>query len=256
MTTAESYSKIRADPIPNIVAAGKVIATGGYHADMSIRQDQYGNENRGNLGTPPHIRKYRKTNNMEPGQIIVHPGLQEGRPDFTLAYAFGAKKDMQQMPAGQIVKAQNLVGLADKFNDAKEAKYASSVREPLGKSYQRGYNWPGQVGEDATKHSFGVPTKGLIDAKEVLYPMAGSMEEKGQHAAMYKKTHGNFQPGEQRTRDYNWNANPNIKEGNTVAHPFGYGEQRLLNGAARSIQPERIDEGFPKTVIVKKIVED
>ena len=36
-------------------------------------------------------------------------------------------------------------GLADKFNDAKEGKYASAVREPLGKSYQRGYNWPKQA---------------------------------------------------------------------------------------------------------------
>ena len=41
-----------------------------------------------------------------------------------------------------------------------------------------------------------------------------------------------------------------------MVHAFGYGEQKLLNGAAKSIQPERIDEGFPKTVIVKKIVED
>ena len=40
------------------------------------------------------------------------------------------------------------------------------------------------------------------------------------------------------------------------AHPFGYGEQKLLNGAAKSIMPERIEEAFPKTVIVKKIVED
>ena len=33
-------------------------------------------------------------------------------------------------------------------------------------------------------------------------------------------------------------------------------EPRLLAGAAKSIQPERIEESFPKTVIVKKIVED
>ena len=44
--------------------------------------------------------------------------------------------------------------------------------------------------------------------------------------------------------------------GNVQAHAFGYGEQKLLNGAAKSVMPERIDEAFPKTVIVKKIVED
>ena len=62
-----SSAKVRADPIPKIRAAGAIIATGGHNADMSIRSDFYGLEGRGNLGTPPHIRKYRKTNNLEPG---------------------------------------------------------------------------------------------------------------------------------------------------------------------------------------------
>lgn len=70
-----STSKVRADPIPQIRAAGSIIATGGHNADMSIRQDNYGNQIKGNQGTPPHIKKYRKTNNMDPGQIMVHPGL-------------------------------------------------------------------------------------------------------------------------------------------------------------------------------------
>ena len=97
-----------------------------------------------------------------------------------------------------------------------------------------------------------------MNAKDVLYPQAGSYEEKGETAKMYQRTHGNFGPGEQRTRDYDWSANPRVVDstGNVQAHPFGYGEQRLLNGAAKSIMPERIEEAFPKTVIVKKIVED
>lgn len=73
-------------------------------------------------------------------------------------------------------------GLADKFNDAKESKYASAVREPLGKSYQRGYNeWPGAK----ENHSFGVPTTVSVPAKDVLYPMGGSLEEKAETAKMY-----------------------------------------------------------------------
>lgn len=43
---------------------------------------------------------------------------------------------------GTVIKAQNLNGLADKFNDIREQQYASSVREPLGRGYQRGYNMP------------------------------------------------------------------------------------------------------------------
>ena len=66
---------------------------------------------------------------------------------------------------------------------------------------------------------------------------------------MYKKTHGNYAPGEQRDREYQW---PFDKE----KQRFGYGEVRLLNGAANSIHHERNDQAFPQTVIVKKTVED
>ena len=37
---------------------------------------------------------------------------------------------------------------------------------------------------------------------------------------------------------------------------FGFGEQKLLNGVAKSIHHERYDETYPKTVVVKKDVED
>ena len=170
-----STAKVRADPVPKIRAAGHIIATGGHNADMSIRQDAYGNEGRGNAGTPPHIRKYRKINNNGPGQIMVHPGLQEGQPDLPKSYSYGRKTQATD-PVDVVIKAQNLNGLADKFNDAKEAKYASSVREPLGKSYQRGYNWPKQAQEQ--NHTFGVPTGASMDAKDVLYPAQGSYEER------------------------------------------------------------------------------
>jgi hypothetical protein len=39
----------------------------------------------------------------------------------------------------QVIKAQNLIGLADKFNDTMESKYASVKREPLGRSLNRAY---------------------------------------------------------------------------------------------------------------------
>ncbi len=102
-----------------------------------------------------------------------------------------------------MIKAQNLAGLAERFNDIKEAKYASQVREPLGKAFQRQYQWPEKV-DDQTKYSFGVPTIGSESAKEILYPQGGEKEEKGDIAKMYSKTHGNFAPGEQKARDYNW----------------------------------------------------
>lgn len=51
-----------------------------------------------------------------------------------VGHSFG-RKTQGTDPVDVVIKAQNLNGLADKFNDAKEGKYASAVREPLGKSY-------------------------------------------------------------------------------------------------------------------------
>lgn len=104
MNQMTSTAKVRADPTPQIRAAGAIIATGGHNADMSIRQGVYGLENRGNLGTPPHIKKFRKTNNLNPGQIMVHYGLQEGQPNLPKSYAFG-KKTIGTDPVDIVIKA-------------------------------------------------------------------------------------------------------------------------------------------------------
>ena len=56
-------------------------------------------------------------------------------------YRFG-KKTYGSDHVDTVIKAQNLSGLAERFNDIKEGKYASNIREPLGKSYTRGYNLP------------------------------------------------------------------------------------------------------------------
>ena len=66
---------------------------------------------------------------------------------------------------------------------------------------------------------------------------------------MYVKTHGNIAPGAQRCRNYEWPVDPK-------SHVFGYGEKIVPNGAGSSIHAERIDNAFPKTVIVQKTVED
>lgn len=40
---------------------------------------------------------------------------------------------------------------------------------------------------------------------------------------MYKRTHSNYDPGEQRVREYDWQANPNIA-GKPETYAFGFGE--------------------------------
>lgn len=43
------------------------------------------------------------------------------------------------------------------------------MKEPLGMSYQRNYNWPDKVSQNQG-FAFGVPTIGSENTKDVLYP--------------------------------------------------------------------------------------
>lgn len=79
LASAAPSMKIRADPIPSIRDAGKYIVTGGHNSDNCIRVDLFPLEKPGNPGTPDHIRKYRKLAHIEPGQILVHPGMQNDK---------------------------------------------------------------------------------------------------------------------------------------------------------------------------------
>ena len=108
-----------------------------------------------------------------------------------------------------------MTGLAEKFNDIKESGYASSIREPLGKTYVRGHELPASTQSNGFK--FGVPSGVCLSAKELLYPAGGSYEERGAVAAQYEKTHGNIPAGVQKKRNYAWTLNPD-------EHAFGYSE--------------------------------
>lgn len=63
------------------------------------------------------------------------------KPKVPENYAFG-KKTFDSDHVDGVIKAQNMQGLAAKFNEIKESKYASSIREPLARGYERGYQWP------------------------------------------------------------------------------------------------------------------
>jgi len=118
------------------------------------------------------------------------------------------------------------------------------VKEPLGQGYSRKYEWPEQAEQGAMK--FGVPTTGLENAKDILYPMGGAhiSDDPNTHS-MYRYTHGNFAPGEQKKRDYDWKFDPS-------EHAFGYAEKKVPKGAAQALHNERHEEAFPKTVVITK----
>lgn len=219
------------DPIPRIRPAGVTTAIKDEGSVKCIKQDEFYKA----PDTPPHIKKYRKSFNNQPGIKQKHYGLvDDDMPDQRFTYG---KQTIESEHVGEVIKAQNLAGLADYKNDLKEGKYNSHIREPLGKSYQRGYNYPDQI--KTSDFQFGVPTGASENAKDVLYPYGGHKEE---------RTRVN-DPAVQKDRSYNWNVDK-------TKHRFGYAESKILNGAAYSLHPERKGGAFPKTVIVKKTVED
>lgn len=74
--------------------------------------------------TPETLKKYRKSHVNEPGKIQRHWGLADDPEPFPKSYSYGKSTYISEH-VGQVIKAQNLNGLADKFNDIKEDKYAS-----------------------------------------------------------------------------------------------------------------------------------
>ena len=72
------------------------------------------------------------------------------------------------------------------------------------------------------------------------------MNEPSETVEMYQKTHGSVPAGVQKKRNYAWGGV------DPVSHSFGYKEDALINGVAKSVHHERYEEGFPKTIIVNK----
>jgi hypothetical protein len=140
----EKSVRVNNDPIPKIRGAGYQIVgvRDRENADFSIRQDVHLPSDA--PSTPEHLKKYRKSHVNEPGKIQKHWGVADDQKRFAENYSYG-KATYSSDPVEKVIKAQTLAGLADKFNDIKEAQYASHNREPLGKGFSRQYDWPQHV---------------------------------------------------------------------------------------------------------------
>jgi EF-hand domain-containing family member B len=83
----------------------------------------------------------------------------------------------------------------------------------------------------------------------VIAPNDLQIEKDPEIQALYIKTHGNFECGQQRDRKYNWKFDPKT-------HVFGKKFFVPENGAKNCLQPDFAQDEFPRTRIVKKNVED
>lgn len=136
----------RPDSNPLIRQAGSIPKGSLGTASDCVRPDLLESNKRPD--TPEHIKKYRQSYKNQPGLRVQHFGLKDDAENLDRNRAYG-RSTLGSEKVGEIIKSQNLNGMADKFNDIREAKYASNIKEPLGRPMSRYYKWP-QTIEDSS----------------------------------------------------------------------------------------------------------
>ena len=158
-------------------------------------------------------RRFRKSALHRPGRKVLHPGFAD---DPSVDHLVHGARTVPSEPVGDVLASQYPTNPVLRFQrERAEATYASTAREPLGRSYVRGHLLPEGLGAEK---GFGVvsavePTSSVV--KDVVFPpkegeMASTLllgDAVGSDAhALYVKSHGNYAPGEPRRRGYDWNA--------------------------------------------------
>ncbi len=231
------------DRTPFIPGAGVPSETilNGVSADQSIRQDLYFNPS---TTTPDNIKKYRDSTRQRVGVKQLHPGIYDD-PKFYEELTHGMKsKPSDHVP--DCIKGANIDGNKFFMNQLAESHYASAKREPLGKSLIRGYKFPEEVKQENFR--FGVPTTGIINAKELIYNGC-PLKEPEDVKKLYYKTHGITDPGEQSKRGFKFGFDPDD-------HKFGYFQEKELDGVKKSLRNDFLYNPYPQTKLVGKRLED
>lgn len=159
-----SYAEKAIDRTPFIPGAGvpSKSAVEGITADLSIRQDLYFQPG---TKTPDEIKKFRDSTRQRIGVKQLHPGIFNDPKDYELLVHGVPTKASEHVP--DCIKGANIDGNKFFMNQLAESHYASSKREPLGKSIVRNYKFPEICKEE--KFRFGIPTTGFFNAKELIY---------------------------------------------------------------------------------------
>ena len=149
--------------------------------------------------TPDEIKKFRRSTLHEPGRRVVHPGMAG---DTIPTMTFGVKSVLGE-PAADVMATYPRSELDQWRLERTEDVYASTRREPLGKSFVRGHHIPDKFNRTGFGQPGSVaPTSSVV--KDLVFPPEGTAgdEENGEAHRMYVKSHGDYAPGEQRDRGY------------------------------------------------------
>jgi hypothetical protein len=176
--------------------------------------------------TPPEVRMFRRSAKLEPGTRFQNHKMQEDSSSLRLGdRRFGATSDQSSETTSALISAARPTILQKIRDEQAEKLYKGAQREPLGKGYDRGTVMPAKFSQGAP---FGAaPTQGEGTSKQLIFPNRNvdpASEE------IYIRSHGNYAPGTQLTRNYEWEYDPD----HTV---FGQkGASIALNGVSHNVQ--------------------
>lgn len=104
--------------------------------------------------TPPHLRKFRRSAYLEPGQRFTHPGIKDDMPKLHLEEKiFGITNQMSRESAADLIHQPKLSDL-QRMNLLKSEKiYKHTQREPLGHSPDRKVALPHKFAEGESMQS-------------------------------------------------------------------------------------------------------
>jgi hypothetical protein len=232
------------DPIPKIIAAGKSTAIFDDSACKDLQSEIY-------FPLPPTPRTLaRFRRNYVPGDINRHWGYVDNKlPSKEFAYGVHTNTGIT---AANCLEAGKKEGIAEYMQMRGETVYASTKREPLGSTIDRGYNWPGETQTDEFKFGYKFEDFNQIEGKLALFPRGEKPDDKATHD-QYVRTHGSFDPGEMINRQYDWPKDP--KTGTPIdPKNFAFGLKDPVGSAdtAKSaLTMDRAGDGsYPSTRIV------
>ena len=234
------------DRAPHLRPAGIGGVPDGESCEVTLKPEVYNLEMQKTC--PESMKKWRK--DMTPGMVILHPGVADDTDHLRLE-TYGRSE-----PVG--VKVHEVLNIAPKSQllekalAKQESIYMSHKKEPLAKQYVRGHQLPAEV----CAKGFGRPTPqevGGDQTKHLMHPHERIVPESERQ--LYIKSHSNYNPGEQRTRGYNWTD----KDGSIDPAMYrfgGRGKEGEKAGVAKAMNPWLDDTYQPDPVVVEKLLED
>ncbi|XP_072249322.1 EF-hand domain-containing family member B [Leuresthes tenuis] len=149
--------------------------------------------------TPPLVRKFRNSNQPEPGVVRVHRG-KANDPDVASALVHGISTK-SPLTGGSLLNPPLKTFMQQKLQDFSESVYVSKKKAPLGRS-------PDQLAElYDDKTTFGVKTVKGLDVRQIINPPKTTEEVEGEaHDGHhhYIRSHNAYFVGEQIDRKYDW----------------------------------------------------